>query len=166
MRLAASVARSSGRVALRASHTASIPAINRIVQNPSPSQLPMIPTATSAQSKSPSHARVSDSSPIADRSWLTVPLVEYIHTQATAAAAPVDPAYQARCIEDYQCTQAARGFSTLTIDNGTATLERFLAACGRPAWEVTCEDIDRVVGGLAAVGMATSTRRGPGPRPP
>ena len=51
-------------------------------------------------------------------------------------------------------------FSTLTIDYGTATLERFLAACGRPAWEVTCEDIDRVVGGLAAVGMATSTRRG------
>ena len=69
-------------------------------------------------------------------------------------------AYQASCIEDYQCTQAARGFSTLTIDNGTTTLERFLAACGRPAWEVTCEDIDRVVGGFAAVGMATSTRRG------
>ncbi len=80
---------------------------------------------------------------------------------ATAAAAPPDPyAYQARCIEDYQASQAARGFSTLTIDNGTATLERFLTACGRPAWEVTCADIDRVVGGLAAVGMATSTRRG------
>jgi site-specific recombinase XerD len=80
---------------------------------------------------------------------------------AAAVAAPPDPgAYQARCIEDYQASQTARGFSTLTIDNGTATLERFLAACGRPAWEVTCEDIDRVVGGLAAVGMATSTRRG------
>jgi integrase/recombinase XerD len=80
---------------------------------------------------------------------------------ATAVAAPPDPgAYQARCIEDYQASQTARGFSALTIDNGTATLERFLAACGRPAWEVTCEDIDRVVGGLAAVGMATSTRRG------
>ena len=80
---------------------------------------------------------------------------------ATAVAAPLDPAaYQARCIEDYQSSQAARGFSALTIDNGTATLERFLAACGRPAWEVTCEDIDRVVGGLAEVGMATSTRRG------
>jgi hypothetical protein len=80
---------------------------------------------------------------------------------ATAVPAPPDPAaYQARCVEDYQLSQAARGFSTLTIDNGTATLERFLAACGRPAWEVTCEDIDRVVGGLAEVGMATSTRRG------
>ena len=82
-------------------------------------------------------------------------------TAATAMDAPVDPrGYQARCIEDYQSTQAARGFSTLTIDNGAATLERFLAACGRPAWEVTCEDIDWVVGALAAVGMATSTRRG------
>src|SRR5271166_2698468 len=57
-------------------------------------------------------------------------------------------------------SQVARGFSTLTIDNGAATLERFLTACGRPAWEVTCEDIDRVVGGFAQVGMATSTRRG------
>jgi site-specific recombinase XerD len=80
---------------------------------------------------------------------------------ATAVAAAPDPgAYQARCIEDYQASQTARGFSSLTIDNGAATLERFLAACGRPAWEVTCEDIDRVVGGLATVGMATSTRRG------
>lgn len=35
-----------------------------------------------------------------------------------------------------------------------------MAACGRPAWEVSCEDIDRVVGGLAQLGMATSTRRG------
>lgn len=79
---------------------------------------------------------------------------------AAAVAAPPDPvAYQTRCIEDYQSSQAARGFSTLTIDNGTATLERFLAACGRPAWEVSCEDIDRVVGGLAQLGMATSTRR-------
>ncbi len=78
-----------------------------------------------------------------------------------AVAAPPDPgAYQVRCIEDYQASQAARGFSTLTIDNGAAALERFLAACGRPAWEVTCEDIDRVVGELAAVGMASSTRRG------
>ncbi|WP_236054840.1 hypothetical protein [Mycobacterium sp. SM1] len=35
-----------------------------------------------------------------------------------------------------------------------------MAACERPAWEVTCEDIDRVVGELAEVGMAASTRRG------
>ena len=59
----------------------------------------------------------------------------------TTTTAPADPGmYQARCIEDYQSSQAARGFSTLTIDNGAATLERFLAACGRPAWEVNCED--------------------------
>jgi site-specific recombinase XerD len=82
-------------------------------------------------------------------------------TPTAAVGVPPDPeAYQARCVEDYQATQAARGFSALTIDNGTATLERFLRACGRPAWEVTCEDIDRVVGDLTAVGMATSTRRG------
>ena len=83
-----------------------------------------------------------------------------VSTSAAAVGAPPDPGeYQARCIQDYRSSQAVRGFSTLTIDNGTATLERFLAACGRPAWEVTCEDIDRVVGGLAAVGVATSTRR-------
>ena len=61
-----------------------------------------------------------------------------------AATAPVigvetprDPgSFQARCIEDYQASQAVRGFSTLTIDNGAATLERFLAACGRPAEKI------------------------------
>ena len=36
---------------------------------------------------------------------------------------------------------------------------RGLAACGRPAWEVTREDVDRVVGELAAQGLAASTRR-------
>jgi site-specific recombinase XerD len=39
-------------------------------------------------------------------------------------------------------------------------LERFLTACGHPAWEVTQEDIDRVVGELAVAGMACNTRRG------
>ena len=53
----------------------------------------------------------------------------------------------------------ARGFSELTIGNGAGTLQRFLAACGRPAWEVTREDVDRVVGELAAQGLAASTRR-------
>jgi hypothetical protein len=32
------------------------------------------------------------------------------------------------------------------------TLERFLAACGRPAWETARDDVDRVVAGLAAQG--------------
>jgi site-specific recombinase XerD len=77
------------------------------------------------------------------------------------SGAPPDPqSYQAGCIEAYQASQVARGFSQLTIDNGTGTLERFLAACGHPAWEVTLEDIDRVVGQFAAAGMATNTRRG------
>jgi len=39
-------------------------------------------------------------------------------------------------------------------------LERFLTACDRPAWEVTREDVDRVVAGLAGQGLAASTRRG------
>ena len=46
------------------------------------------------------------------------------------------------------------------MDNGAAVLERFLAACGRPAWDVTREDVDRVVAGLSAQGLAASTRRG------
>ena len=77
------------------------------------------------------------------------------------SGAPPDPeVFQAGCIEAYQASQVARGFSQLTIDNGTGTLERFLASCGHPAWEVTQDDIDRVVGVLAAAGMATNTRRG------
>ena len=53
----------------------------------------------------------------------------------------------------------ARGFSPVTIENDTGLLERVLAALGRPAWEVTPEDIDRVVGELAVAGRAASTRR-------
>jgi site-specific recombinase XerD len=73
----------------------------------------------------------------------------------------LDPAaFQQQCLEDYQASQVARGFSQFTIDNGGGTLERFLAACGRPAWEVTREDVDRVVGELATAGMMAVTRRG------
>ena len=43
----------------------------------------------------------------------------------------------------------ARGFARSTIDNDTGVLERMLAALGRPAWEVTAEDVDRVVGAMA-----------------
>ena len=53
----------------------------------------------------------------------------------------------------------ARGFSPVTIENDSGVLERVLALLGRPAWEVTVEDVDRVVGGLAADGLASSTRR-------
>jgi hypothetical protein len=48
----------------------------------------------------------------------------------------------------------------MTIVNRAGTLQRYLDACGRPAWEVTREDVDRVVGGFAAQGPAASTRRG------
>ncbi|MBI2237697.1 MAG: site-specific integrase [Actinobacteria bacterium] len=74
---------------------------------------------------------------------------------------PSDPdAFQTRCVEEYVASQVARGFSSVTIENGTGVLERMLGLLGRPAWEVTREDVDRVVGGLAAQGMAASTRRG------
>ena len=52
------------------------------------------------------------------------------------------------------------GFSPVTIENDSGVLERVLALLGRPAWEVTVDDVDRVVGGLAADGLASSTRRG------
>ncbi|MGV9386874.1 tyrosine-type recombinase/integrase [Nonomuraea sp. NPDC003707] len=67
--------------------------------------------------------------------------------------------YQARCVEAFVASWTARGFSPVTIENDTGLLERTLAALGRPAWEVTPEDIDRVVGDLAVAGRAASTRR-------
>ena len=77
-----------------------------------------------------------------------------------AVGAVLNPvAFQEECLGAFEASQAARGFSELTIDNGAGTLRRFLAACGRPAWEVTREDVDRVVGELAAQGLAASTRR-------
>jgi site-specific recombinase XerD len=67
--------------------------------------------------------------------------------------------FQAHSVEAFVASWHARGFSPVTIDNDTGLLERTLAALGRPAWEVTPEDIDRVVGELAVAGRATSTRR-------
>ena len=81
---------------------------------------------------------------------------------STAPAAPAaDPvAFQDGCLLAFEASQVARGFSPVTMDNGSGVLERFLTACGRPAWEVTREDVDRVVAGLAPQGLAASTRRG------
>jgi integrase/recombinase XerD len=80
---------------------------------------------------------------------------------AEAVGASPDPAaFQEECLRAFGASQVARGFSELTIVNGSGTLQRFLDACGRPAWEVTREDVDRVVGELAAQGLAASTRRG------
>jgi integrase/recombinase XerD len=47
----------------------------------------------------------------------------------------------------------------VTVENDIGLLERTLTALGRPAWDVTPEDIDRVVGDLALAGRAASTRR-------
>ena len=79
---------------------------------------------------------------------------------AEAGVPALDPAaFQEECLRAFEVSQVARGFSDLTIGNGAGTLRRFLAACGCPAWEVTREDVDRVVGELAAQGLAASTRR-------
>lgn len=78
------------------------------------------------------------------------------------AAVPVQAEpweFQALCAEAFVASWRARGFSPVTIDNDIGLLERTLNALGRPAWEVTPEDIDRVVGGLAVAGRAASTRR-------
>jgi integrase/recombinase XerD len=67
--------------------------------------------------------------------------------------------FQAARVEAFVASWRARGFSPVTIDNDIGLLERALKALGRPAWEVTPEDIDRVVGNLAAAGRTTATRR-------
>jgi site-specific recombinase XerD len=76
---------------------------------------------------------------------------------ATVQADPWE--FQALCAEDFVASWRARGFSPVTIDNDIGLLDRTLSALGRPAWEVTPEDIDRVVGGLAVAGRKASTRR-------
>jgi integrase/recombinase XerD len=73
---------------------------------------------------------------------------------------PVDPdRFQADCVEAFVASWRARGYSSTTIDNDIGVLERMLAGLGRPAWEVTAGDVDRVVGGLADAGRSVSTRR-------
>lgn len=81
---------------------------------------------------------------------------------AAAAVAPAttDPwEFQGECVEAFVASWRARGFSPVTIENDIGLLERTLTALGRPAWEVTPEDIDRVVGDLALAGRKASTRR-------
>nr|WP_235916739.1 tyrosine-type recombinase/integrase [Spelaeibacter cavernicola] len=67
--------------------------------------------------------------------------------------------FQQDCVDAFVASWRARGFSPVTIDNDIGLLERTLAALGCAAWEVTAEDIDRVVGDLAVAGRSTSTRR-------
>ncbi|WTW98211.1 tyrosine-type recombinase/integrase [Streptomycetaceae bacterium NBC_01309] len=77
-----------------------------------------------------------------------------------AGSVTADPwEFQAECVEAFVASWRARGFSPVTVENDLGLLERTLTALGRPAWEVTPEDIDRVVGDLATAGRAASTRR-------
>lgn len=77
-----------------------------------------------------------------------------------AISADADPwEFQSECVEAFVRSWHARGFSAVTIENDVGLLERTLALLGRPAWEVTTEDIDRVVGDMALAGRAPSTRR-------
>ena len=93
-----------------------------------------------------------------DRSALRVVAGRPVTMDAGAALDPLG--FQVTCVEAYLASWTARGFSPVTIENDSGVLERVLALLGRPAWEVTVEDVDRVVGGLAADGLASSTRRG------
>lgn len=77
---------------------------------------------------------------------------------STDPPSPVE--FQASCVDAYVASWTARGFSPVTIENDTGVLERVLTLLGRPAWDVTTEDVDRMVGGLAAEGLKPSTRRG------
>jgi len=80
--------------------------------------------------------------------------------QLASAEVAADPLrFQAECVEAFVASWTARGFAATTIGNDAGLLERMLAALGRPAWEATAEDVDRVVGELAAAGRAVSTRR-------
>jgi integrase/recombinase XerD len=67
--------------------------------------------------------------------------------------------FQDECVEAFVASWTARGFAESTIANDVGVLERMLAALGRPVWEVTADDVDRVVGELASSGRAVSTRR-------
>jgi len=84
-----------------------------------------------------------------------------IQGQSVAAPAkPVDPLrFQAECVDAFVASWTARGFARTTIDNDAGLLARMLSALDVAAWQVAPEDIDRVVGGLAAAGRAASTRR-------
>ncbi|ABG92300.1 probable tyrosine recombinase [Rhodococcus jostii RHA1] len=80
--------------------------------------------------------------------------------EVTPGVAMRDPQrFQAECVEAFVASWTARGFADSTITNDVGVLERMLAGLGRPVWEVTAADVDRVVGELASSGRAVSTRR-------
>jgi integrase/recombinase XerD len=75
-----------------------------------------------------------------------------------AVLGPVE--FEAGCIERWQDSLTARSYSQRTIDGSVPVLERFLGQCGRPVWQVSREDIDRVMNQLADAGLAPATRAG------
>ncbi|CAG7580112.1 tyrosine-type recombinase/integrase [Rhodococcus opacus] len=80
--------------------------------------------------------------------------------EVTPGVAMRDPQrFQAECVEAFVASWTVRGFADSTIANDVGVLERMLAGLGRPVWEVTAADVDRVVGELASSGRAVSTRR-------
>lgn len=89
-----------------------------------------------------------------------------LHSVQGTAVAPlpvqfIDPmAYQRDCVDAFVASQVARGFSPITIDNGTGVLERFLALADRPAWELESADVDAVMAALIKRGVGAVTRRG------
>ena len=84
--LDASPRRRAGPTRRGRGRSCSCPVSSRTVQSPSRTQTPMTPTAGSAESKSPSQARVTPPSPIADRTWLTRPDVDSSPLQMIPAA--------------------------------------------------------------------------------
>jgi integrase/recombinase XerD len=78
---------------------------------------------------------------------------------ARADQVPDPDAYEAQCLEDYAASQRVRGFSPKTTESAIPRIERFLAMCGCRAWEVTREDVDRVLSELVSKGCARATRR-------
>jgi integrase/recombinase XerD len=80
-------------------------------------------------------------------------------TEAVAeTVGPVE--FEANCMERWQDSLTVRAYSQRTIDGSVPVLERFLARCGRAVWEVSRDDIDRVMTDLADGGLAASTRSG------
>jgi site-specific recombinase XerD len=67
--------------------------------------------------------------------------------------------FQADCVEAFVASWTVRGFASSTITNDVGVLERMLRALDRPVWEVTADDVDRVVGELASSGRSVATRR-------
>lgn len=81
-------------------------------------------------------------------------------TSSTIDAGVDAVAFQDACVEAFRTSQLVRGFAQTSMENTAGVLDRFLTACERPAWEVTAEDVDRVVAGLVKQGLSSATRRG------